>query len=213
MLAARPAVEATGFRANWREIEALDEVALAVIFADHQIDDGREERVDVNALLREARPLRAVLAADARTQVLQGRFKAGDAKKVANIEKGRGPIDAADDLVAYAALYQKHLPSLRGLTAINAAQVRRASELGTELLTLLKPSSVKRDRSRKGAAREAMELRDRLWTLLVRRYAHAECAGGAAWGRSLDEHVPALQSRYVAAKKKAAKPDEKPPAG
>jgi hypothetical protein len=197
VLAAKAPIEATGFRVEWELVRAIGEVAEAVIFADGRVDADPEVKGEVLVMLREARPLRALMLSEARTRALKHKALLPEVRR---IEKGRGAVDAVQDLIDLATFFTRNKLARAG-GAVTPADLKRAAELGAELLRRLKPKGAKRGSARSAEQQKAAALRDRLWTLLVRRYEHLECAGGAAWGRLLDEHIPSLQSRYVAAKR------------
>ncbi len=182
-----------------RGIEALPRIALAVIFACTQI--ASIDRGQIAVRLGEAMPLRGLLmkAADALAEA--GLFKKAE---VAKIREGHGKLDAARDLVALAALFQKHWATIRGKHAITAAQIKQASEVGTALIQLLKPGRAKRA---KGAPAAGTDERDRLWTLVVQGHDRLWRAGAYLFGRDhVDEKVPPLLSGRRGRPKKAAPP-------
>ncbi|HEU4411496.1 MAG TPA: hypothetical protein VFS43_39995 [Polyangiaceae bacterium] len=167
-----------------RELRELPALCLGLSFAALQVDRSSDGQTRV--LLREASVLRRTLMAGAEALAAAGLLPAA---AVTKIREGQGPSDLADDCVALAALYRKHAPSLRGKTAVTAADLKRAAELGTELRTRLKPV-----RSRRPGESEA-ELRDRFWTLLARRYDRLWRAGAFVYGRrEIDARVPPLGS-------------------
>jgi len=204
---ARARIDATGFRTVWATLNAIGEIGEAVIFADGRVDADPAAKGEILALLREARPLRALLLSEARTQALKKKSLLPEFKR---IEKGAGPIDASQDLVDLATFFTRNKLAKKG-AAVTPDDVKRASELGSDLLRRLKPTGAKRGSARSAEQKQAAALRDRMWTLLVRSYAHLECAAGAVWGRSLGEHVPSLQSRYVPAKRAAKVPPTSAP--
>jgi hypothetical protein len=196
LLAARPAVEASGFRADWARIDALGSLGLAMAYAASRVDALPRESNEVLDLLREARPLRRVLLSHARTLSLLDRCPA---KEVARIEKGTGARDVANDLADLAALYLAHDLVIAGGT-VQTGQVRRAEVLGAALIEKIRPASAVRPSRRTADQQSAMALRDRVWTLFVRAYEHIELAAGAVWGRHVNKHLPSLQARAVARK-------------
>lgn len=202
----RAEVEATGVRADWKRIDALGRIAAALLYAQSRVEADPLAGGEVRALLAEARPLRRALLADARVQALRGGLPA---KEVARIEAGGGAFDTTQDLVDLAALYQPALAALRGKTTVTAAELRRAAELGALLQKTLRPKGAGRAPRTTDAQRAARDLRDRVWTLLLRAHASADRAGGALWGRAVAEKLPALQARYVA-RRRAKAPPAKP---
>lgn len=116
-------------------------------------------------------------------------------REVEKIQEGRGTIDAAQDCVDLAAFFRKHAAAVRGKTAVTAAQIAEAATVGTELLKVLRKKTAKRDTSPKGPLKEAIDVRDRMATLLTVRHETARRAGYWLWGDALDRNVPALQAR------------------
>jgi hypothetical protein len=203
LLEARAEIEATGFRVDWSRVEGAESLALAVVYAASRVPADPRVTGEVRAMLREARPLRELLLSNAHTLSLIGRCSPAE---VARIERGRGFVDAATDLVDLAVLHTDR--DLLGTgSAVTATQLKRAKALGTELLKKIRPASAGRGRTRTSGQETMLALRDRLWTLLVQTNEYFERIAGARWGRDLGAHVPRLQARYVA-KKRTKKPAE-----
>ena len=80
--------------------------------------------------------------------------------------------------------------------------MKRAGEVGAELLNVLKPKGSPRD-SKSKELKEAIDDRDRLGTLLAQRYGVVLRAGGWLFGADVDEHVPPLGSTKRRKKAKA----------
>jgi hypothetical protein len=189
--------------ADLAAIEALPALAQAVVFAAGQVDRRRLSNGEIARLLKEAYPLRDLLLTTA--EALAKKKLLPD-KTVSQIRAGRGRLDAAKDLVALAALYRKHASALRNKTAVTADEVARAAEIGSELLTLLKPKRAKRTGPSPG--HDAAEMRDRLWTLLVlgkEARGGLDSIAGWLWGQEAWAHVPPLQA-HRATKARVAKP-------
>ena len=203
LLAARADIDATGFVVDWDRVEGVESLALAVIYAAGRVPADPRSTGDVLRLLAEARPLRALLLSNARTLSLVGRCSP---EEVARIERSRGAVDSATDLIDLATLHANRELTGAG-SAVTAAQLKRAKTLGTELVQKIRPAGASRASARTPAQHTAVELRDRLWTLLVQTHDYFERIAGARWGRDLGKHVPRLQARYVV-KKRAKKPAE-----
>lgn len=192
---------------DFAEAQTLPALAQAVVFAAMQVDRHAPSEKTLSAMLKEATGLRANLLAGATALVAAGLVPAREVKL---IRAGRGAGDMADDCVALAALFRKYGAAIRGKTAVTAAEVRRAAELGTELQGLLRVPKAKTPKGAKAptVADEAAALRDRLWTLLALR--HDRLRRAAAWlfgFERLDEKVPPLGAhRATPAKKKPAAP-------
>jgi len=204
LLAARADVDATGFAVDWARVEGVESLALAVIYAAGRVPADPRTTGELLALLAEARPLRALLLSNARTLSLVGRCSP---EEVARIERGRGAVDSATDLIDLATLHANRELTGAG-SAVTAAQLKRAKALGTEIVQKVRPAGASRASARTADQQNAVALRDRLWTLLVQTHDYFERIAGARWGRDLGKHVPRLQARYVAKKraKKSAEP-------
>lgn len=188
-----------GPRPDWAALGATREVAEAVVYAALQVTPASRDR-GLRADIAEAYKLREVLLSDARTLALKGIFPA---KRVAAIAVGRGTLDAVEDCVTLAALYHTHAAALRGKTAVSAAEVRRAAELGAALVAALSPKQGRKKAPVDPARAAWVALRDRLWTLLVQDYRAVQRVGAWLWLGEAGEHVPGLQARVLGPRKKA----------
>lgn len=185
-------------QADWTRLAELPELALGLVFASTQVDR-KPEKTQIPSLLKDARRLRSLLLASAETLALAGLVPE---KEVAKIRTGRGPIDTASDCVALSSLFTKHAAA-RAKTPVTSADTKRASELGTELLGLLRPMTSKGTKNESATLKSSLDARDRLFTLLVRGHDELWRAGAYLLGREVDQRIPALQSRYVAPRKPA----------
>ena len=185
---------------------ALPALALAVVFTGTQIDRAPKAS-EVAPLLEKAGKARGLLMKVAVGLAAAGALRRADVEKIL---AGKGKLDMARDCVALAALFTNNAASLKGKHPVTAAQIKEAAEVGTKLLGLLKPGRAKPTRV---APNEAAVDRDRLWTLLLRRYDALWRAGAYLFGRdAVDAKVPALQASRGAGKKKngAEKPAPAP---
>lgn len=182
---------------DFKQAANLPNLALAVIYASNLVDRNapkatREKVARAAGLRGKLLPAAEVLAT----------AKLMPAHEVARIRKGTGDIDIADDCIALARLFTDYAAQIRGKTTITAAEVREASDLGTELRTILRPKGTRKAPAEPELAM-ALENRDRLWTLLVERYDLVRRAGAWLFGlEKVSELVPPLGSR-VKAKAKA----------
>lgn len=168
----------------------LPELVLAVIYAAGLID--RNAPTETREKMARANELRGKLLPAAEVLANAGLLPTHE---VARIRKGTGSIDTADDLVALARLFTDHADAIRGKTAITAVEVREASDLGTELRTLLRPAGA-RKAPMDAELSQALENRDRLFTLLVERYDLVRRAGAWIFGlEKVGELVPTPGSR------------------
>lgn len=195
------------------EVEAIPALALGAVFAASRAAQAQAQGADepsISTMLMRARDLRALMLSSAESLVRAGLLPE---RAVEKIRQGRGAMDAAQDCVDLAALFRSNAGKLRGKTPVSAANLAEAANVGSELLTMLKPKAA---RSGKGAGKElmaAVDMRDRFWTMLVRRYEKARRAGVWLWGEAeVDEHVPLLQSRVAAPRKATPGSDAAAPA-
>lgn len=168
------------------ELRSLPHLALAVAFASLKANS-EAGMMDARALLVEAQNLRRALLKAAMAAAEAGIFTE---KQLAKLKEGRGPIDAAGDCVALAALFTKQAAEIKGKTAVTAAQITRAAELGTELLRRLKTKKA-RGKAAAGSMSTA-EARDRLWTLLSQRHERLWAVGAYIFGHAVDDLAPGL---------------------
>jgi len=182
-----------------QELLELPHLVLATIFADTQVQRA-EAAGDVQALLRRAVELRSLLLKVALGLVEAQLLPPGP---VEAIQQGSGAPDLARDCVALAALFTKHASSLRGKHPLKASQVEEASRVGTDLLNALKSGRARRQPAEPAAG---VDMRDRLWTLVVKRHELLWRVGAFLFGPAeVDVKVPALQAkRGVGSRKKKA---------
>ena len=169
-------------------LRSLVDVAIATSYAVRRVENFTT--LGSLPLLKEATVLRTKLLTVAEALAAVGLLPAA---KVAKIRRGNGPIDRAGDCMELAALFKENAEALRGKSPVSAAEVKRAGEIGAELINVLKPKGSPRD-SKTKEQREAIDDRNRLGTLLAQRYAVARRAGGWLFGDDLDDHLPPLGS-------------------
>ncbi|WP_437631633.1 hypothetical protein [Sorangium sp. So ce854] len=117
----------------------------------------------VKPLLAEAAPLRENLLGDAEALARRGLL---DAATVADIRAGQGHIDMANDLVALSALFSASWPDIAGKTAATEEEVKRAGEVGPQLLAALGVM----EHGKGPGPTEAADKRARAFALLVHAY-------------------------------------------
>lgn len=190
-------------------VHDLADLGSALAFAAAQVARFAPTPTNIKATLAEARRLRALLLAGADMLVLAGVFSAA---VVAKIRQGHGPIDAAGDCVALAALYTEHASAITGKVAVTSDDVRRADEIGARLLRMLRPQSAKRPVD--PALVAATDVRDRLWTLFDRAW-HDNVWRAGAWlfGREVERYVPPLHSRVQHRRARGTTPPAVPASG
>lgn len=185
-------------------VQNLGSLALAVAYAENQVERFAPPPRQVKKMLARAHVLRHTLLASAEALASAG-LVAENA--VAKIRHGRGGIDAAGDCVALASLFRRNAAAIRGKHPLSTAEIKEAADLGSQLLGVLEPKSARRDPSSL-ALRQARDSRDRLWTLLEQRWEQDVWRAGAwLYGRDgVDKHVPPLLSRAAHRSKKKKKP-------
>jgi len=178
------------------ELEALaaaPKLALAVVFAAGRVSRLSTHPVEgLNDRLARARLLRRVML---RSAEACAEAEVIPAAEVEVIRRGRGLLDTAQDCLALAGLFRRHEGALASKTPVTSQMVVEAAEVGTALVTLIKPANLPPDAAPAAEVAAAAALRDRMWTLLVRRHDDLFKAGAWLWGHAVGDHVPALQSR------------------
>lgn len=204
-------VDELGARFSPGEIAAvrgLPARALAFSFAAAQVEaselgsDGTLGRKLVRA-----RALRRQLLRGAEACAEKGVVPAGE---VVKIREGKGPLDTAQDCVQLAAFYRRHAAALAGKTPASDQDIAEAASLGSALVAVLRPRSARPAARTTKQRQEAAALRDRIWTLLARDHEWLWKMGAILWGKSVDEHVPPLQSRAVSGSGGSADPAPAP---
>ncbi len=180
-----------------QELAELPRLVLATIFADTQIER-TAPAAELQKLLARGSALRSLLLKTAESLAEAGLLSP---PAVAKIRAGKGKLDSARDCVELAALFSKNAAALRGKSPVTAAQIKEASEVGTQLLSLLKPT---RTRRAKAEVSSAASDRDRLWTLVLARHDALWRAGAYLFGRAVEEKVPLLQANRTRRPKKAS---------
>jgi hypothetical protein len=176
-------------------------LAQAVLFADLEVERHRKASSGETAKkLAEARELRGLLLDGARTCA---RAKLIDAEEVRKIERGKGAADAAEDCIALARLYRENADKIKGSTPVTASQIERAAELGTELSAIFQPANSTEKIKPSENLQDAMNIRNRLWTMLSTSHEAIWSAGALVFGLAVSEEIPLLQSRLVEHKPKS----------
>jgi hypothetical protein len=188
-------------------MQSVPEVAQAAIYAAAQVDT--RSAGTIAALRSQVSAVRDVLLSNAVALMKSGVLPA---PAVQRIVRGRGVADSAQDCVDLAALFTANAAAVRGKTAITAAQISQAAQVGDQLLSLLKPKNAKQGTL---ASRNAAALaRDQLGALLAQRYVELRRAGMWVWVDAVDDHVPSMRAHLVHKKraKTPAAPAAKTPA-
>ncbi|WP_437753707.1 hypothetical protein [Sorangium sp. So ce1389] len=124
----------------------------------------------------------------------------------ANLRAGSGKYEMASDGMALAHLYEEHADALRGKHPFTREELDLLREASEWLLDNLTPDGARRPAAKQRGEAEAM--RDRLWTLLVRRHAELRKIGYYFHGDAFEDVTPKLQSRVVKAAVEEADEEE-----
>jgi hypothetical protein len=210
VLAARPEIVAdpAAPKVDFEKVAFTLTIAEALVFAANAAANAVADKSETSSLMSQVYELRDELLSNAVALVKSKVIKGRDADAVANIQKGRGPIDAAQDCLALAALFRRVADAIEGQSPITPALVQRAAELGSAALHALTPEGVEVDRGGSDPVTKACEVRDRIAALLTQHYAYVARVAGWRWGFAMGEHIPALRKRVLS----AAAEDEAPPA-
>ena len=186
-----------------RELVQIPEIAQAVLFAEEEVERAERKSEELEKLMRRARKLRKRLLRWA-DDVL-----GGDGSALAMVRRGDGAADTAEDCVALARLLAPHVEAVedrkkkkqkKGKGRLSAKKLAEAAEIGAELARRLRPGDRPGHGDEAPDVQEALEMRDRLWTLLNERYVDLWRVGAYLFGPEVDDRLPSLQSRRQARK-------------
>jgi len=185
--------------------ELMDSANLcaALLYADEQIAEQPSKAQNLTDLAR-LRQLRGPLL-----QIAEGLAALGllPDKKVRAIRTGSGALDHARDGVALAELYRASAAALAGKHPFTPAYLDEIAELGERLTRDVTPRGAKR---KAAPGDTGVELRNRLYTLLVRRHADLRRAGYYLFGEAVADKVPGLQAGRVVHRVKKTAPAPAP---
>lgn len=191
-------------RVPFVQIEELPELAHGVVFATLQADVAYRSQGEIATLLAEGQPLRRKLLGSAVILVEDDLMPRDEVRA---IQKGRGKLDTANDLVRLGDLFIRRGSVVAGKTSVTPAEAQRAGFLGSRLQTLIQPEDAVQERKVAPGQVEHVVMRNRLWTVLVERHILLWKVGAWLWGPDVEEYVPALQSRAVSRKDKDEEKD------
>lgn len=156
------------------KLDKLADYALAAFYA-HATAAPSPVDATFPALMDEATELRERLLVAAEAMVHFGLL---DAARVATIRAGNGQIDTAKDLVACSAMFKEQWATLEGKQPVTVEEVERAGKLGTELMLVLGPKTVRAQVGEPAATAVDADRRARAFTLLVDAYESCRRAVG-----------------------------------
>lgn len=171
---------------------ALPELAVATKFAALRAEQESPNESVLQAKLSTAADLRGKLLFAAKALAEQGLIPEAE---VSVIAAGRGARDRAEDCIALSDLFRKHAQAIFAKHPVSVAQIDEAAEIGAFLVTHLRPANAP-----KGAPippTPAVNLRNRLATLLVKRHALLQAVAHYFHPDDWEELAPPLGSRTV----------------
>lgn len=139
-------------------------------------------------------------------EILVGRGKL-DAGRIAKIRSGSGKYDMATDGVDLVAVYREHRDAIRGMHPFSDEEIEALEANSEWLLERLTPDGARAETKKKSPAED---VRDRLWTLMLRRHPYLRKIGYYLHGDEVDLYVPKLQSRVAPAILEEEKDEESP---
>ncbi|WP_437775099.1 hypothetical protein [Sorangium sp. So ce1097] len=176
------------------DVLALPDLCRALVFASTRVTARPASSREVEAKLKVVAELREPMLSLAETLARRGLLPRD---VVAEIRAGSGKYDMASDGMALAHLYDEHADALRGKHPFTREELDQLREASEWLLDNLTPDGARRPAAKQRGEAEAM--RDRLWTLLVRRHADLRKIGYYLDGDAFEDVTPKLQSRVVKA--------------
>lgn len=190
-------------------LKSLPDLAEALLYAhaESQQKAMPQKRADMESRLGELLKLREMMLLQAEVFVLAGLLPE---PRVAQIRSGKGLFDAAQDGVALSDLYAEYRGQVAGKHPFSDVQLARIAELGHALMKIITPDGARTASSE--AATQAMELRDRIYSLLAIRHAELRKAGFYLFGDEVDARVPPLGARQGKPKPQTPEPPPAPPA-
>jgi hypothetical protein len=173
------------------DVLELPDMARALLFAIGKVVTRKVSAGEIDAAVQAIRGPRQQMLAFAELLAERGKL---DKSLVANIRKGSGKCDMAQDGVDLAGLYTDNAAKIAGLHPFSVVEIdalRRDSEWLLEHLT---PTGA---RKAMPAKNEADDVRDRLWTMIAQRHPYLRTVGHYFLGDDFERGTPKLQSRIV----------------
>lgn len=184
------------------DIEAMSEIpvyAAGLLYAERTIAIIVPAKRDFAQRMARGRKLRQLFLHQAQAAAILGLIPE---EAVDRIYAGRGAIDTVEDVVALVALFRRHDDVLAGRTLVTPDLLDEGERLAAGLQAELRPITAKpKPKTLDEELAEAMDIRNRMWTLLHTSYAELQRVA-AFLGIT---GVPSLQSRKALKKKTAPK--------
>ncbi|WP_437615390.1 hypothetical protein WMF20_18375 [Sorangium sp. So ce834] len=178
------------------QAQELPDMARALLFASREALPRVASPKEIEKALAEISGPREELLTQAEIFARRGLL---DRERVAQIRAGSGKYDTARDGMELAALFAAHAEALKGLHPFTREEIAKLGRTSEWLLENLTPTGARAEAKKREKA-PAEDARDRLWTLIVQRYAHVRKIGYYFHGDDFEQLTPRLLSRAHAAK-------------
>jgi hypothetical protein len=179
------------------DLESIPDVGLAAKFAAMEAEKAVPSESEILKYLAEARSIRKTLL-----PVVNGLRATGHVSQATydDIIKDRGPRDTAGDCVKLAKVFRDGGDTLKGKHSADEAMIERAAVVGTWLLQHLRTEKAPNEKA--PPPPPAIEKRNRIATVLVKRYELLQKVAYYFHGEDYDEYVPPLMSQKAPRPKK-----------
>ncbi len=194
VVALQPALQADLPNADWSAPGRAESLAYAVWHAWKQAAIASNGTGDLAEQVQRIHPVRRLLFAAAEVLVAASLLPSAE---VDALRKGRGAVDAATDVDALATLLLVNWTTVQGKVPLDVAAVTQAQADAKALLLRLRPAQRLGDTGKRGEAAVTADVRDRLFTLLVRTYDEVRRVAAYKWLDDASSHVPRLNQRRV----------------
>jgi hypothetical protein len=188
------------------EVVELPDVARALIFSLGKVIARTASPKEIEDKVKEISGPREQLLAQAELLAKRGKL---DKDRITQIRSGSGKYDMAKDGIDLVEVFTERWDALQGLHPFSRDELKRLQEASEWLLEHLTPAGARAGTKEKNK-NDAADVRDRLWTLLVKRHPYVRKIGFYLYDDELDAHTPKLQSRVPQATLDEERGDETP---
>lgn len=171
---------------------SLDELAAALKYGALRVETHVPQPSAMRGKMARARELRHQAMPVAKGLAANGALPQAELDPILT---GHGQFDTAEDCVSLATLFRKHQATIAGKHPLTTAQIDEMAEVGAWLLTHLRPSDA--PAPIREAPSTATDDRNRLATLLIRRYARLQAVAHYFYENDWLDRAPPLGSRSV----------------
>lgn len=172
-------------------IEAISDLALAVVFASRQVNLRERSSQDYKEKMTRIFKLRNILLYAAISCAHADLIPMEDVER---IQRGGGPADAAQDCIDLVALFRKNAHVLVGKTPATPELLKEAAELGTLMVKSIKPARAATPQLASEEKESDVDIRNRLWTLLTVYHESLWTAGSLLYKKEVGNYIPELLS-------------------